>query len=161
VDTARSLLQKIESGFTGNGLRATTILDKTFAVRPPIQISEYESLVENAVESCRGLGNCRFVLMGPGRFNEDTVEDYAIHGPELWAEVNDMVLRLARRLGVAVMNAQEALGQHDGTVFLTNNHRWSEFGHEVVARELASVIASEITTLIISSPEVVVNIGTR
>jgi len=46
-------------------------------------------------------------------------------------------------------------------MFLANNHRWSEFGHQVVARELAVVIASEITAVITNRPEVVVNIGAR
>jgi hypothetical protein len=149
VDTARSFLQKIEAKLEGNTgpPRATTFLDKTFALHGPLPLDEYERLLQEALEFCRRTSPCRLVLMGPGRFNEDTIEDYAVHSPELWASVNRMVLRLGARLNVPVINAQEALAEYGGEVFTPNNHRWSEYGHEVIAREVETVVASQVVEL--------------
>jgi hypothetical protein len=148
VDTARSFMQKIEAKIKGSsGPQQATMLDKAFAIRRPISIDEYESLVQEAVENCKRASSCRIVLMGPGRFNEDTSEDYAVHSPELWASVNQMVLRVGERLDVPVINAQEALAEYGGEVFTPNNHRWSEYGHEVIAREVESALASQVTEL--------------
>ena len=96
---------------------------------------------------CGQITSCRFVLMGPGRFNEDTNEDYAIHSPALWSSVNQMILRLGQRRNVPVVNTQEMLTDHSGEVFITNNHRFSRVGHEVVGREVANVLASQIAIL--------------
>lgn len=148
VDTARSFMQTIESRMRGsNQPQQTTVLDKAFAIRRPISIDEYEKLIEEAVAECKRASSCRMVLMGPGRFNEDTCEDYAVHSPELWASVNEMVLRVGKRLGVAVINAQDALAEYGGEVFTPNNHRWSEYGHEVIAREVESALASQVAEL--------------
>ncbi len=148
VDTARSFMQKIEARIRGsNEGRQATMLDKAFAIRQPIPIGEYESLVQEAVEDCKHASSCRIVLMGPGRFNEDTLEDYAVHSPELWASVNQMVLRVGTRLNIAVINAQEALAEYGAEVFTPNNHRWSEYGHEVIAREVESALASQVAEL--------------
>ena len=148
VDTARSFMQTVEAKIRGsNEPQQATMLDKAFAVRRPISIDEYESLVQEAVENCKRASSCRIVLMGPGRFNEDSIEDYAVHSPELWSSVNEMVLRVGKRLDVAVINAQEALAEYGGEVFTRNNHRWSEYGHEVIAREVESALASQVAKL--------------
>jgi hypothetical protein len=148
VDTARSFMQSIEAKMrTDSERRQTTMIDKAFAVRPPIRVDEYETLVEDAVRDCLQASQCRIVLMGPGRFNEDTIEDYPIHSPEIWSSVNQMVLRVGKRLGVSVINAQEALAQYGGEVFTPNNHRWSEYGHEIIAREVEAALASQVTEL--------------
>lgn len=148
VDTARSFMQTIESKIKGsNEPQQTTMLDKAFAIRRPISIDEYERLIEEAVADCKRASSCRIVLMGPGRFNEDSLEDYTVHSPELWSSVNEMVLRVGKRLDVAVINAQEALAQYGAEVFTPNNHRWSEYGHEVIACEVHSVLAARVQEL--------------
>jgi hypothetical protein len=150
VDTARSFMQKLEARLKGNAgaPEARTMLDKAFALQPPITIGEYQSLIEEAVMACRRTSNCRLVLMGPGGFNEDSIEDYAVHSPELWASVNEMVLRVGKQLKVPVVNVQEALGDQGGKVFIPRNHRWSESGHEIVAREVETALASQVAELI-------------
>lgn len=148
VDTARSFMQTIEAKVRGSDQRQqATMLDKAFTVRQPIAIDEYESLVEEAVNDCKQASSCRIVLMGPGRFNEDTSEDYAVHSPELWAAVNRMVFRVGERLNVPVINAQAALEEYGGEVFTPSNHRWSEYGHEVIAREVEAALASQVAEL--------------
>jgi hypothetical protein len=149
VDTARSFRKSVEArakGASASFARAGKVFDKAFVMQPPLSIDEYERLVDEALLSC-GQITCRFVLMGPGRFNEDTNEDYAIHNPELWASVNRMILRLGQRRNVAVVNTQAALTDHGSEVFITNNHRFSPVGHEVVGREVANVLASQIAIL--------------
>jgi len=148
VDTARSFMQTIEARVRGSAVpEQATMLDKAFALRRPIAIEDYEKLVEQAVAECKAASSCRIVLMGPGRFNEDTIEDYAVHSPELWSSVNEMVQRIGKRLDVAVVNVQAALGEHGGEVFIANNHRWSEYGHEIIAREVEAALASQVTHL--------------
>jgi len=148
VDTARSFMQVVEGKLRGDNQRLqTTMIDRLFRVRQPITIDEYERLVEYAVETCKKASPCRLVLMGPGRFNEDTIEDYQVHSPELWESVNQMVLRVGKRLGVPVINAQEALSEFGGEVFTASNHRWSAYGHEIIAREVESVLAGQISDL--------------
>jgi hypothetical protein len=147
VDTARSFAQRIEETIrrTPSG-GFETLLDKTSTVQPPVALDEYERLIEEAVT--RYLQNkCRLIMIGPGRFNEDTIENYAIHSPELWSSVNAMVLRLGERHGLPVVNAQQALEGHGGEVFIRGNHRFSAYGHEIVAREVERVIASQILVL--------------
>ena len=148
VDTARSFMRKVEAKIKGSsGPQQATMLDKAFAIRNPISLGEYESLVQEAVQDCKRASSCRIVLMGPGRFNEDSAENYVLHSPELWSSVNQMVLRVGKRLDVAVINAQEALAEYGGEVFTPNNHRWSEYGHEVIAREVESALAYQVTEL--------------
>jgi len=148
VDTARSFMRKVEAKINrSSGPQQPTMLDKAFAIRQPISIGEYERLVQEAVQDCKLASSCRIVLMGPGRFNEDSVEDYVMHSPELWSSVNQMVLRVGKRLDVAVINAQEALAAYGCEVFTPNNHRWSEYGHEVIAREVESALVSQVTEL--------------
>jgi hypothetical protein len=148
VDTARSFMQTIEAKMRGrNDRQQATMLDKAFAVRRPISICDYERLIHDAVDDGKRVSQCRIVLMGPGRFNEDSIEDYAVHSPELWASVNQMVLRVGKRLGVPVINAQEALEEYGGEVFMPRNHRWSEYGHEVIAREVESALALQVAAI--------------
>lgn len=139
VDTARSFLQRL-------GGNHETIVDRMFARHAPLALDEYEKLIEDGVRFCRQASRCRPVLMGPGRFNDDTIENYAVHSPELWSAVNQMVEGLGDRLNVPVISAQEALEGHGGEIFIPNNHRWSKWGHEVVAREVESVLARELTS---------------
>ncbi|MFY9556115.1 MAG: hypothetical protein WAV47_15495 [Blastocatellia bacterium] len=149
VDTARSFMQKIEAKMKGNTgpPEMTTMIDKAFALRRPLSVAEYERLVQEALEECVGATPCRFVLLGPGRFNEETIEDYAVHSPEVWSSVNQMVQRLGNRFNVPAVSAQEALAEYGGEVFTPNNHRWSEYGHEIVAREVESVLALQVAHL--------------
>jgi hypothetical protein len=148
VDTARSFMQKIEGKVRGdNKQHQATMLDKVFAVRRPITIEEYETLVEDAVRDCKSASSCRIVLMGPGRFNDDTIEEYAVHSPELWSSVNRMVLRVGQRLDVPVIDVHEALAEYGGEVFTPSNHRWSVYGHEIMAREVEAVLASQVAEL--------------
>jgi hypothetical protein len=126
---------------------AGKLLDKAFTVQPPIGLDEYERLIEEALVYCDRTTSCRLVLVGPGRFNEDTNEDYAIHNSELWSSVNSMILRVGARRNVPVVNAQESLAEHGGEVFIANNHRFSQLGHEVVGREVANVLASQLAIL--------------
>lgn len=148
IDTARSFMRRLAAstrrkpGTPG----ASTVLDKTFSVRKPIALSEYERLLEEAASICSEY-NCRPVFMGPGRFNEDTVESYEVHSPELWSNVNGMIVSLCRRLNVPAIDAQQALAQYGGEVFIPNNHRWSAYGHEVVAREVEQVISAQVAAL--------------
>ena len=151
VDTARSFMQKVETRFmeTHRWSMPAQMAERWSPLGPsvvhaPLSLDHYERLVEEGVQVCRSTGSCRVVLMGPGRFNEDTTERYQIHSPELWRAVNEMILGLGERLGVPVINAQEALSEYGGEVFLPGNHRFSTYGHEVVAREVETVLASQI-----------------
>jgi hypothetical protein len=148
VDTARSFMQVVEGKIRGDNHRLQpTMLDKLFKVRQPISVDEYERLVEDAIDVVKKSSPCRLVLMGPGRFNEDSIENYQAHSPELWATVNQMVLRVGNRVGVPVINVQEALSEFGGEVFKRSNHRWSAYGHEIIAREVESVIAAQLVDL--------------
>lgn len=149
VDTARSFLQTIEKKLhrIEHPRTANTMLDKAFAIRPPMSIEEYENAIRDAIEHCRQIFPCRFILMGPGRFNEDTNENLELQSPELYRSVNEMVLGVGRKLNIPVINAQEALEDHGREVFIPQNHRWSPFGHEVIAKEVEAVIAKEVIAL--------------
>jgi hypothetical protein len=150
VDAARSFKRSVEArakGASAHFAAAGKLFDSAFAVQPPIGLDEYERLIEEALAYCDRTTSCRLVLMGPGRFNEDTNEDYAIHSPELWSSVNNMILRVGARRNVPVVNAQDALAEHGGEVFIANNHRFSQLGHEVVGREVANVLGSQLAIL--------------
>jgi hypothetical protein len=148
VDTARSFLQKIEArrGGTGDLVKSHAPIDKLFALHPPIALDEYERLIKEGIELCETSG-CRVVLMGPGRFNEDTKDNYAIPSPSLWPSVNEMVGRIGKSTNTAVIDVQSALSEHGGEVFLPSNIRWSRVGHQIVAREVECVLASQIMSL--------------
>lgn len=150
VDTARAFMRQIEARVKGvdqTALGRHTIIDKTFSVQPPLTLDRYERLVEAALSYARHISSRRIILMGPGRFNDDTHEDYPVHSPELWSSVNEMVARLGARFNLPVINMQDALTECGGEVFIPNNHRFSEFGHEVVGREVARVLTAELRML--------------
>ena len=150
VDTARAFRRSVEArakGASAQFVAAGKLFDKAFTVQPPIDLVHYERLIEEAVLYCNRNSPCRLILMGPGRFNEDTNEDYAIHSPELWSSVNSMILRVAARMDVPVVDAQGALAEHGSEVFIAHNHRFSQLGHRVVGQEVANVLASQLAIL--------------
>ncbi len=147
VDTARSFMRKVEAKVKGLDPKAPkrdTLLDRAFAWHPPLHIEEYERLVADALLHARQIDECRVILMGPGGFNEDTTEDYEVHSLELWSSVNEMVRRVGERVNAPVIDVQGILAEHGGEVFINQNHRFSEHGHAIVGREVASVLAGEI-----------------
>lgn len=151
MDTARDFLQKLQSAATGTAvhLKPETSLDKLVAFHPPIEIDEYEQIIDRGVEMCKASG-VRVVIVGPGRFNEDVRDNYSIPSgdlPGVFASINEMVRRVGERADIPVVDAQGALSEHSGEVFLRDNIRWSQFGHHLVARELERVLASEILLL--------------
>jgi hypothetical protein len=145
VDTARSFLQKIEAK-RGADVSPHTSLDGFIAWHPPLGLEEYERLVREGVDLCKADG-CRAVLLGPGRFNEDTTDNTPGLTPDLWVRVNALVHRLARSADVPAVDVWSALSEHGGEVFLPNNIRWSRAGHRVVAGEVERVLAAEIAAL--------------
>jgi len=164
LSTAHSLMWKIGSKLKGTsgGVAARNLLDRSSAWLqldrlstwfPPVTLDEYERLIEDGIEYCRRTAACCVVLMGPGGFNEDTKQHYSIHSPELWSSVNQMVLRVGQQLSVPVINAHDAQAGGGGEVYLPNNHRWSRYGHEIVAREVECVLAANITALSLSRSE--------
>jgi hypothetical protein len=149
---ARLFLQNLDAKFRRGPLFAK-LLDQTQGLRPeithpPLQIDEYERLLEDGINQCRQTSACRVVLMGPGGFNEDTRNDFRLQSPELWSSVNQMVLRLGERLDVPVINAQEALHEYGGEVYLPDDHRFSLYGQAVVAREVEAVLAAQVALLL-------------
>lgn len=156
VVTARAFMQRLDARFR-SGLAFSHLLDKTLdrtlslrphVTHPPLELDEYERLIEDGIHQCRRTKSRRVVLMGPGGFNEDTKMDFALQSPKLWSSVNQMVLRLGRRLEVPVINAQEALHEHSGEVYLPNQHKFSLRGQGVVAREVEAVLADQVIGLL-------------
>lgn len=148
VDTARSFMRKIEARVTGykGAPKQQTPIDRFATWHPPIALAEYERLVEEGVDICQSAG-ARVVLLGPGRFNEDIEADFSVtlsEVPILFDSVNEMVGRVSKLKGAQVVDAQGALCQRGGEVFLPQNIRWSRQGHDLVARELENALASEI-----------------
>lgn len=147
VDTARSFLQKISAKINNTTtLPRTTPLDNLFTKHAPLKLDEYENKIEDAVKYCLA-NSCRVILMGPGRFNEDSNENLEINSPALWSAVNRMVKQVGQRFNISVIDAQEALSEFGGEIFLPNNHRWNCYGHEIVAKEVEAILASEISTI--------------
>lgn len=147
VDTARTFMRKIEAKAKrrdSTTLGRSTMIDKVFALQPLLTLDEYERLVEEALLYAKQISTCRIVLMGAGRFNEDSNENYELQSPELWSAVNQMVLRLAARLGLPVINMQGVMTDQGYEVFIPNNHRPSEQGHQAIAREVVRVLTREI-----------------
>jgi hypothetical protein len=149
---ARSFLERLDSKFK-RGPMFGTLLNKTKGLRPqvvhpPLQLDEYERLLEDGINQCRRTNPCCVVLMGPGGFNEDTKNDFKLQSPKLWSSVNQMVLRLGKRVDVAVINTQEALHEFGGEVYLYNDHRFSLLGQAVVAREVEAVLAAQVIALL-------------
>lgn len=162
VVTARSFMQAIDAKLR-SGTKFGKLLDKTLeqthalrpqhTVHPPLQIDEYERLLDDGINQCRQKRSRRVVLLGPGGFNEDTEMDFALQSPELWASVNEMVKNVGRRLRVSVINAQEALHEYSGEVYLPNEHKFSLFGQGVVSREVERVLANEVVALLSNQTE--------
>ena len=145
--TARSFLRRIDQKLTG-GLGLQTLVKNTLKWRPtavyaPLAIDEYERLIDEAVEYSRQTSACRVILFGPGGLNEDTKTDTA-GTPELTSAVNQMVLRASQRLGVPVVNASDLMAGHDAGVFMPGSNVYSQRGHQVIAREVYSIIASQV-----------------
>jgi hypothetical protein len=150
MNVARSFVQKLESAVRTDS-RLAKLLNKKSAlmptvVRPAVGVDDYERLIEDAVISCQKLSECRIVLMGPGGFNEDTKDGDELT-PELFKSINEMIIKLGARLGVAIMNANDMMAEQDGRVFLRDNQKWSEEGHKIMAQELTSILTSEIVKL--------------
>jgi len=148
MDTVRSFVQKIEArrNKTAPYVNPEISLDRFSTLHPPLPLDEYERIVKEGVEICQAR-ECRVVLVGPGRFNEDTVERYAIPDPGLWPSVNRMVLKLSKSMNVSAVDTVGLLSEHSGEVFLPQNIRWSEFGHRLVAGEVERALASQIISL--------------
>jgi len=146
--TAREFLQKIDAKLMRNrGLEnfvARNVTWRPSVVEPPLALDQYEALVEESIAYARRISRSRLVLIGPGRLNEYAKPEMERESPQLWAAVNQMIQRLGKRLNVPTINAHDALYQHSGDVLLRNNHRFSHFGHEVVACEVAAAIADEV-----------------
>ena len=105
-------------------------------------------MLADGIRQCRRRPSRRVVLLGPGGFNEDTEMNFALQSPELWSAVNQMVIGLGQRLFVPVVNAQEALHEHSGEVYLANDHKFSLYGQTVVAREVEAVLADQVVALL-------------
>jgi hypothetical protein len=156
VITARTFIQTIDAKLR-SGAKFGKLLNKTLeqthslrphVTHPPLQLSEYESLLEDGIRQCRRKASRRVVLLGPGGFNEDTDTKLALQSPELWSAVNQMVIRLGQRLEVPVVNAQDALHEHSGEVYLAREHKFSLSGQIVVAREVEAVLADQVAALL-------------
>jgi hypothetical protein len=150
MNVARSFVQKLESAVRTDSRFAKLLTKKSAlmptVVRPAVGVDDYERLIEDAVKSCQKLSKCRIVFMGPGGFNEYTKDGDELT-PELFKSINEMIINLGVRLGVATMNANELMAEQDGSVFLRDNQKWSEEGHKIMAQELTSVLTSEIVKL--------------
>lgn len=116
---------------------------KTFA---PLSLDAYEQTVREAVLYLQQHSRARAVLMGPGGFN-DYSRDGLQTSPKMASELNHKFGCLATELQVAYVNAHELMATQNSDVFLIETHRWSEQGHALVAREIESVIARELTKL--------------
>ena len=145
--TARSFLRRIDAKLTGgNGLETLVknrIKWRPTAVYAPLAIDEYERLIDEAVEFSGRASTCRVILFGPGGVNQDTKTDTA-GTPKLSSAVNRMVVHSGERLGVPVVNAIDLMGENDGGVFMPGTNVYSQRGHEIIAREVCSVIASQV-----------------
>ena len=147
---ARSFVEKIESRIRRDSGLAR-VLGKRSAlvptvVCPPVSCDEYERLIEDAVTFCRQSSTCRVILMGPGGFNEDATIEY-LKSPDVCSVINQMILRVGERLGVPVVNAHDRMTSLGGKAFFRGNHRWNQYGHDVMSREIQSLIASEVKAL--------------
>jgi hypothetical protein len=153
MNLARTFLRKIESTVRKDSKLAKLFEKKSAImptmVRPALQVDDYERLIEEAVMFCQQSSDCKLVLMGPGGFNEDTRDRNELT-PELFQVLNEKIINLGKRLGVAVVNANDAMAAQDGNVFLRDTQKWSAAGHQIMAQELTSVLATEISKLTVS-----------
>jgi hypothetical protein len=150
MNLARTFVRKIEASVRRDSRFAKVLEKKSVLmptmVRPALPVNDYERLIEEAVVYCQKSSQCKLVLMGPGGFNEDTREINELT-PELFHNLNQAIIKLGKRLGVAVVNANDAMAEQEQTVYLRGNQRWSADGHKIMAQELTSVLASEILKL--------------
>jgi len=144
---ARSFLSRIESRIKSDSKLSRLLARKSAlqptTVLPALSVEKYEQCVSEAVDLCQQPGGCRVILMGPGGFNEYS-EDGNLDSPELASSVNQMLLRGAAEKGVPFVNAYELADDHTTDIYLPETHRWGLLGHEVMAREIEHVLASEI-----------------
>jgi len=145
--TARSFLQtvrkRVRSDSTLWKLYGKTPTVLPHAVYSPVAVDRYRSAVEEAVRYCQESSKCRIVLLGPGGFNVDADPD-CLPAEDAYKAVNEMTIEIGRRLNVPVINATEIMAAHDGTVYQPTTNFWSQDGHQIMAREIGSVIASQV-----------------
>lgn len=147
---ARAFLKKLEAGWQPDSAFGRLLATRwqwmpmqTFA---PLSLAVYEQTVRDALRYWQNHSSARVLLMGPGGFNEYS-EDGNQTSPELAGEINQMFLRLAKELNVAFVNAHELMAEQNSDVYLAASHRWSEQGHALVAREIESLMALELTRM--------------
>jgi hypothetical protein len=150
MQVARKFVMLIESK-----IRSDSGLAKLFGKRSslmpssviaPLTVPEYRRLIEEAVVYCRSASECRLVLLGPGGFNEDAKID-DLKSPELCSEINQMIMGVGEKYFLPVINAHDWATSQGGKVFQRGTHRWRESAHEVMAREIESVIASQVCAM--------------
>jgi len=159
MQVARRFVRLVESKIRGDSALAK-LFSKRSALMPtsviaPLSVNEYERLVAEAIVSCQSASDCRLILLGPGGFNEDT-EIPDLKSPELCSEVNRMILRVGEKFGIPVINAHDWAAGQGGKVFQRGNHRWNETTHEMMAREIESVIAAQLRALQPNGPAIAI-----
>ncbi len=147
---AHSFAVKIEARLRKDSALAK-LFSKRYVLQPtmkcaPVTCDEYRQLIEEALSFCQQASHCRLILMGPGGFNEDT-ETEELKSPEQCEAINQMILAVGRRLNVPVVNAHDWMTGQGGKVFLPGDIRWNQLGHEVMAREIQSVVAAQVKAL--------------
>jgi hypothetical protein len=149
IDTARTFLQRIDAKIKGQhgGKAAEKLLESIFSWHSPLELAEYETLLEEAVLMCRNTTGASVILIGPSRFDEDTNEGYALQSPELWQSVNQMALRLGERMRVPVLDTQDLFADFGREVIVPGTVKYSCYGHQVVARELQRILEAEVAAL--------------
>jgi hypothetical protein len=147
---ARDLLRKLDARLRQDSafgrLLATRWQWMPMKIFAPLSLATYEQTVRDALLYWQRHSSARVLLMGPGGFNEYS-EDGNQTSPELANEINQMFLRLTKELNVTFVNAHELMAEQNSDVYLAASHRWSEQGHALVARELESFIALELTRM--------------
>jgi hypothetical protein len=150
MNLARGFIRKIESAVRRDSRFAKLIEKKSVLMptmlRPAVKLEDYQRLIEEALLFCRQTSPCRLVMMGPGGFNLDTREKNELT-PEIFDSLNQIIIEIGKRSGIAVVNANDAMAEQDSRVFLRDNQRWSDEGHQLMAQELTSVLALEISKL--------------
>jgi hypothetical protein len=137
-------------------LRQDSTLAKLFSKRSvfqpikrcaPVTCTEYKRLIEDAIRFCQQASTCRLILMGPGGFNEDN-RTGELQSPVLGNEINRMILAVGQELGVTVVNAQDWMTSQGGKVFFPGDNRWNQIGHQIMAREIQSIVAKQVRQLL-------------
>jgi hypothetical protein len=149
VQAATPFMRRVQASVASSARLSHLFLKKSAllpgATLPPLGLDEYERLIVEVVEYARQASDARVILMGPGRFNEDTRDHYARRSsPEHLAAVNRMVFAVGERFGLPVIDTQGALGEGGSAAFLPDAIHWSRYGQELVAREVEAVIAAQV-----------------